>query len=433
MKRLSCTFGARVQALSAALLLGISAAATAEVLLPPALRGYLQTYEQPTVEGVTPRIIGGTQAASGAWPAQVALISAGASSNYNGLFCGGTVIDPLWVLTAAHCVSGKTTSSFQVLTGTNRLDGTGTKINVSQIIVHPSYNSSTFDNDIALVRLASSASVTAATLITSGTASLANSGVEAIATGWGDTNIDPNVATASMDLMQVTLPIVSNATCNNSYGGAITNNMLCAGYNEGGKDTCQGDSGGPLWVPNGSGGYVQAGITSFGNGCAQPTFYGVYARITQYNSWITSHVGTTPSNASPSVNAGSDQTVSSGASVTINVQATDADGSVVSVNVTQTAGPSVAANVTANGPSGALTGATVTFTAPTVTSNTTLTFTATATDDDGATGSDTVNITVLGTGGGSDDDSGGGGGALGGLGLALLFLTAARRRRLARR
>ncbi|MFX8466402.1 serine protease, partial [Acinetobacter baumannii] len=87
-------------------------------------------------------------------------------------------------------------------------------------------------------------------------------------------------------LKQVEVNMVSRDACNaaSSYNGGITGNMLCAAAP--GKDTCQGDSGGPLFVSNRAGGVVQVGVTSFGTGCANPSFPGVYARVSQYNDWI---------------------------------------------------------------------------------------------------------------------------------------------------
>ena len=78
----------------------------------------------------------------------------------------------------------------------------------------------------------------------------------------------------------MTVQIVSNKSCNGlaAYSGAITDQMICAGFPEGGKDSCQGDSGGPLVVPDQAGGFVQAGIVSFGEGCGRPNKYGVYTR-----------------------------------------------------------------------------------------------------------------------------------------------------------
>uniref|UniRef100_A0A3Q1EUP0 trypsin n=1 Tax=Acanthochromis polyacanthus TaxID=80966 RepID=A0A3Q1EUP0_9TELE len=91
-------------------------------------------------------------------------------------------------------------------------------------------------------------------------------------------------------LQEVNVPIVTNSDCSNSYGG-ITDNMICAGLTEGGKDSCQGDSGGPLVSKNDSI-WVLAGVVSFGNGCAEPNFPGVYARVSQYQSWINSFIAT---------------------------------------------------------------------------------------------------------------------------------------------
>uniref|UniRef100_A0A8C9XUD5 trypsin n=1 Tax=Sander lucioperca TaxID=283035 RepID=A0A8C9XUD5_SANLU len=92
------------------------------------------------------------------------------------------------------------------------------------------------------------------------------------------------------NLMEVNVPIVGNRECNCDYGvGSITNNMICAGLRAGGKDSCQGDSGGPLVSKQGSR-WILGGIVSFGNGCAQPNFPGVYTRVSQYQSWINNQI-----------------------------------------------------------------------------------------------------------------------------------------------
>ena len=96
-----------------------------------------------------------------------------------------------------------------------------------------------------------------------------------LATGWGATEAGP----PPIDLQEVQVPLVSEANCNdaNSYNGDVTDTMLCAGIDEGGKDTCQGDSGGPL--TRGPGNTVLTGITSWGIGCADANFFGVYTRV----------------------------------------------------------------------------------------------------------------------------------------------------------
>ena len=93
---------------------------------------------------------------------------------------------------------------------------------------------------------------------------------------------------ASAVLRQVQIPIVSNETCEQSYPNGITSNMICAGIT--GKDSCQGDSGGPLMVRGSGLEWHQAGIVSFGIGCARPDFFGVYTRVSQYLFWINSQI-----------------------------------------------------------------------------------------------------------------------------------------------
>jgi hypothetical protein len=247
------------------------------------------------------QIVGGQPANPGEYPWMAALVDSGTSNPEFGQFCGGSLIDPQWVLTAAHCVFANNgtvapPSAIDVVVGINNLsDGptagsSGQRRHLSQIIVHPNYNSNTNDSDIALLHLASAVTlngtVQTITPLGSGNAALANAGVDAVVTGWGDTTGNDNY---SNELREVTVPIVSNTSCNQVYGG-ITSNMLCAGYAAGGKDSCQGDSGGPLIVPNGSGGWFLAGAVSFGTGCALPNIPGVYARISPFKSWIDGNV-----------------------------------------------------------------------------------------------------------------------------------------------
>jgi len=105
--------------------------------------------------------------------------------------------------------------------------------------------------------------------------------------GWGA--IREN-GPSSDQLLRVDVPIISNAECSRNYGGGITGNMICAGYEQGGKDSCQGDSGGPLVITH-DGQYYQAGVVSFGNGCAQAGYPGVYARVEKYIDWINGYIG----------------------------------------------------------------------------------------------------------------------------------------------
>jgi secreted trypsin-like serine protease len=104
-------------------------------------------------------------------------------------------------------------------------------------------------------------------------------GKKAYVTGWGNTSTNSDVY--PVDLREVKVPFVSRATCNarKSYNGEISSVMICAGYQEGGKDSCQGDSGGPLLVRHKRKWRLQAGVVSWGIGCARPYKYGVYSNL----------------------------------------------------------------------------------------------------------------------------------------------------------
>jgi uncharacterized protein YkwD len=239
-------------------------------------------------------IIGGEEAQPGAWPWMAALVNANDPDALNGHFCGGALIAPEWVLTAAHCFNSDDATQVDVVLGRHTLSSNeGQRHSVAQIILHPNYDANTNDSDIALLRLATASAQPTISVITPATANLANPGINATVAGWG--NMDPDGGQNFPDaLQQVTVPIISNETCNSpqSYGGGITDNMLCAGFAAGGQDSCQGDSGGPLMAPNAGGnGWVHVGVVSFGNGCAQPNFYGVYARVSMFHAWVESHTG----------------------------------------------------------------------------------------------------------------------------------------------
>ncbi|PWA32041.1 hypothetical protein CCH79_00020708, partial [Gambusia affinis] len=239
------------------------------------------------------KIVGGAVASIGSWPWQVSLHGS------SGHFCGGSLINNLWVLTAAHCVpNGNPSDITAVYLGRQSQQGSNPNQQsrtVAQIIVHPNYNSPVSnDNDIALIKLSSAVTfnnyISPVCLATAG--STFYSGVDSWITGWG--NIGSGVPLPSpQNLMEVKIPVVGNRQCKCSgYGtAAITDNMICAGLLEGGKDSCQGDSGGPM-VSKQNGRWIQSGIVSFGTGCAQPNYPGVYARVSQYESWIKAQITT---------------------------------------------------------------------------------------------------------------------------------------------
>uniref|UniRef100_A0A671P6R5 Prostasin-like n=1 Tax=Sinocyclocheilus anshuiensis TaxID=1608454 RepID=A0A671P6R5_9TELE len=162
-------------------------------------------------------------------------------------------------------------------------------VSVSQVILHPEYNNLPNNNDMALLRLSSPVTFTnfIQPVCLAAEGSIFNSDMMWV-TGWG--TIYSGVPLPSpQNLQEVDVPMVGNTKCDCLNGG-ITENMMCAGQLEGGKDSCQGDSGGPMVIRQGST-WIQAGVVSFGQGCALPNLPGVYARVSNYQNWITQHVG----------------------------------------------------------------------------------------------------------------------------------------------
>ncbi|CAN2042152.1 Coagulation factor VII [Candidatus Magnetomoraceae bacterium gMMP-15] len=218
---------------------------------------------------VTPRIVGGRDAEQGEWPWIAELL------DNQSFICGGSLIHPEWIITAAHCVEGKTTNSLDVVLGLhNRVTDEGQRFNLKKIISHPSYDSWTLDSDIALLQLENACySYTPITLIRSNQ-SFAGEDVTVI--GWGKTS---EGGQSSDVLQEVTVPLVSNEVCDAAYPrDPVTENMICAGFSEGGKDACNGDSGGPLMIMD-ENVWKLLGLVSWGEGCAQPDYYGVYTNV----------------------------------------------------------------------------------------------------------------------------------------------------------
>lgn len=227
------------------------------------------------------RIIGGAEATPNTYPWIVSLQSNGGEH-----FCGGSLIDKRWVMTAAHCLEDEQASNIQVVVSeydVQQADSGEEKRRVKRIISHPDYRD---DHDIALLELAEPVEKAAIGLMSKTDVDNLSPGTQLAVMGWGNRATDgedyPN------KLHEVRVPLTEQDACKTSYasvGSDITENMICAGLTEGGKDSCQGDSGGPLVIQKDNA-WLQVGIVSFGEGCAAPNFPGVYTRAANYERWI---------------------------------------------------------------------------------------------------------------------------------------------------
>ncbi|XP_044843597.1 chymotrypsin-like protease CTRL-1 [Mauremys mutica] len=227
------------------------------------------------------RIVNGENAIPGSWPWQVSL------QDRNGFhFCGGSLINQDWVVTAAHCEvrAGTDVAVLGEYDRSSRAETIQVK-SIARVIPHPYWNEKTIDNDIALLKLASPAQLDARVspvCLATASESLA-SNPTCITTGWGRTS--GTASGAAVQLQQVSLPLVTVSQCQQYWGSKITSSMICAGG--AGASSCQMDSGGPL-VYLKEGAWTLIGIVSWGSSNCNVRTPAVYGRVSAFRTWIDS-------------------------------------------------------------------------------------------------------------------------------------------------
>ncbi|MFF9014158.1 S1 family peptidase [Streptomyces sp. NPDC014870] len=222
-------------------------------------------------------VVGGTRAAQGEFPWMVRL----------SMGCGGSMLTPQIVLTAAHCVSGSgNNTSITATVGVVDLQSSAAiKVRSTKVLQAPGYNGS--GKDWALIKLASP--ITSVPTLKIAETTAYNNGTFTVA-GWGAAREGGG---QQRYLLKATVPFVSDTDCAKSYGSdLIKGEEICAGFPQGGVDTCQGDSGGPMFRRDNAGAWIQVGIVSWGQGCARPNYPGVYTEVSTFAAQIKSAAAT---------------------------------------------------------------------------------------------------------------------------------------------
>lgn len=269
-----------------------------------------------------PRIVGGEDTKQRAFPWMVSL-----QNKFTGAhFCGATVIDPYWVMSAAHCYNGERLDSLAAVIGVHDLSLAsayiplkGNKDQNAKVMSLTDVQFPEDNDDIVLFKLAVPYEGSVLSLASERDMENIDTGDSLTVIGWGDTDGDDDVTVYPNILQKVNVPLFDFAQCQAAYaplGGTepflVTEKTICAGFSEGGVDSCSGDSGGPLLWKNADGDWRQVGVVSFGEGCAQSGYPGVYSRVASHKDWLEdqiSHSSVVSFNASDlgAINVGGEQ------------------------------------------------------------------------------------------------------------------------------
>jgi secreted trypsin-like serine protease len=267
----------------------------------------------PDYAGSEPRarVVHGVQADRGQWPSAVSL-SVVKQGGRAAALCAGTVIDSRWILTAAHCIFDRHrggVKSVRAVTAfaKSNVPRQGETRRVKAVVAHPDFRdlprtgkaTKGLINDIALLELETPTTTPRQKLLAeAGRSAGLAAGTMATVIGWGVTkprrpDEHSDAKLVSKRLLRADLPIAERNVCDAflAFPGSVsTDPVFCAGDAKGGPDACNGDSGGPIYVAGQAGEPLQAGVVSWGDGCAHPGTHGAYASVANFEAWVRKHV-----------------------------------------------------------------------------------------------------------------------------------------------